>query len=158
MTDPVVHRILAFVEFAAKGGPELGYAISLAAQLKAELILFGVIDTPSMVALIARHRARQKPVVGATLTEAMVGDAKDILQELVDQAEEAGVRARGHATVSEEVPEQILKEAIVQEVDLILIPPGETGFLERLMGSTVEEVLDAAPCPVLVGAKHPKRG
>lgn len=138
----------------------MGYAIGLAAQLDAELVLFGVIDTPAMVALIARHRAREggsrgKTLEGATLTEALVSDAKTILQGLVDEAATQGVKARGHATVSEEVPEQILKEAVVQQVDLILVPPGKSGFLERLMGSTVEEVLEAAPCPVLVGARHP---
>lgn len=151
MPDRVVRRMLAFVEFADRGDPDLGYAIRLAKQLRAELILFSVIDTPAMVALIGTHRvaAAQR---GTTLNAALVDDAKRILQRIVDAAVAEGVSARGHAIVSEEVPEQILKEAIVQHVDLIVIRPSRKrqGFLHLLMGSTVEEVLAAAPCAVLV--------
>ena len=148
-------RMLAFVEFADRGEPDMSWAIRFARQLGAELILFGVIDRPAMVALIARHRAAAGRTAvknqGPTLTANLVADAKRILQRIVDQAAENGVMARGHAIVSEEVPEQILKEAIVQHVDLILIrPTGRQGFLQHLMRSTVEEILAAAPCGVLV--------
>lgn len=151
MPDRLVRRMLAFVEFAERGDPDMSYSIRLARQLRAELILFSVIDTPAMVALIGTHRAATAER-GATLTASLVADAKSILQRIVDQAAEEGVEARGHAIVSEEVPEQILKEAIVQHVDLIVIRPSRKrqGFLHLLMGSTVEEVLAAAPCSVLV--------
>jgi nucleotide-binding universal stress UspA family protein len=151
MPDRLVRRVLAFVEFADRGDPDLSYAIRLARQLHAELILFSVIDTPALVALIGTHRAAAVQR-GATLTASVVEDAKRILQRIVDHAAEQGVEARGHATVSEEVPEQILKEAIVQQVDLIVIRPSRKrqGFLHLLMGSTVAEVLEAAPCSVLV--------
>ena len=63
----------------------------------------------------------------------------------------AGVRALGHATLSEEVEEQILKEAVLQRVDLILVRShGKSGFMKALLGSTAGEILKAAPCPVLV--------
>ncbi|MBK8977907.1 MAG: universal stress protein [Planctomycetes bacterium] len=158
MTDRAIRRMLAFVEFAQRGDPDLTYAIDLARQLGAELILFGVIDTPAMVALIGRHRAAagrgEGVALGETLTAAMVADAKQILQGIVDRAAAQGVSARGHATVSEEVPEQILQEAIVQHVDLIVIQPtAEKGFLQKFLGSTVAEVLDAAPCAVLVAQR-----
>jgi nucleotide-binding universal stress UspA family protein len=152
MSDRLIRRMLAFVEFADVGDPDMVYAVRMAQQLRAELILFAVIDTPAMVALIGRHKAMASKK-GETLTAALVEDAKAILQRLVDEAAERGVAARGHAIVSEEVPEQILKEAIVQHVDLILIrPSGRHGFLHRMLRSTVEEVLSAAPCPVVVAA------
>ena len=73
------------------------------------------------------------------------------LQKLVDQAAEAGVRALGHVTFSEDVEEQILKEALVERVDLILVrSQGRHGFMKALLGSTAGEILKAAPCPVLV--------
>ncbi|MGA1525840.1 MAG: universal stress protein [Planctomycetota bacterium] len=161
MAERLVRRMLAFVELGERGSPDVSYAIRLAGQLGAELILFSVIDTPAMMALIGTHRAGRGALSGAgasvgsadgTLTAALVADAKRILQAIVDEAADQGVAARGHATVSEEVPEQILKEAIVQQVDLIVIRPSRKrqGFLHLLMGSTVEEVLEAAPCPVLV--------
>ncbi|MBI5849919.1 MAG: universal stress protein [Planctomycetes bacterium] len=150
MPDRVVRRMLAFVEFADGGDPDTSWAIRFARQVGAELILFSVIDRPAMVALIGTHRAATAER-GSTLNASLVADAKRILQRIVDQAAAGGVVARGHAIVSEEVPEQILKEAIVQHVDLILIrPTGRQGFLQRLMRSTVEEILAAAPCGVLV--------
>lgn len=158
-SDRLVRRVLAFVEFSGASDPDMGYAIGLASQLRAELILFAVIDRAAMVALIGRHRGSK---VGAkdlrasdTLTANLVEDARQILQRLVDQAVDQGVPARGHATISDEVPEQILKEAIVQHVDLIVIEPGERqGFLSYFLGSTVEEVLSAAPCSVLVAQRR----
>ena len=69
----------------------------------------------------------------------------------MEHAAQNGVVARGAAIASDEVPQQILKEAIVQHVDLILIrPSGRQGFLQHLMRSTVEDILAAAPCGVLV--------
>lgn len=142
--------MLAFVEFADRSEPDMSYAIGLASQLGAELILFGVIDTPAMVALIGRHRAVGS-LQGETLNASLVADAHAILQGIVDQAAEKGVEATGHAIVSEEVPEQILQEAIVRQVDLIVVKPtGSRGFLQKMLGSTVEEIVEAAPCAVLV--------
>lgn len=149
MADPLIRRILAFVEFA-DGEPDMSYAMRLAGQLGAELSLLAVIDTPAMVSLIGREHERGKP--SATLTDSVVQDAKEILQRYVDAAADQGVRARGHAIVSEEVPEQILKEAMIQHADLIVVRShGRSGFLKALFGSTVQDVLSAAPCPVLVG-------
>ncbi len=149
MTERLIQRILAFVEFA-DGEPDMGYAMDLAGQLDSELILFAVIDTPAMVSLIGKH-GEEKTRSKATLTDSVVEDAKTILQRYVDVAASRGVRARGHAIVSEEVPEQILKEAMLQHADLILIRShGRSGLMKALFGSTVEDVLVAAPCPVLV--------
>jgi len=154
MSEPLIRRILAFVEFADQGEPDMYYAIRLAAQLDAELILFGVIDTPAMVSMIGKHKTSKHKTgggAGPTLTDSLVEEAKRVLQSLVDTAAERGVHARGHATVSEEVPELILREAMVQQVDLIVLRShGRSGVLKALLGSTVEEILKAAPCPVLV--------
>ena len=62
-----------------------------------------------------------------------------------------GVKALGHVTFSEEVEEQILKEALVQRVDMILVRSrGGSGIMKALLGTTAGEILKAAPCPVLV--------
>lgn len=169
--------MLAFVELAEGGDHDMGYATDLAAQLGAELNLLAVIDTPAMVALISRHRdaavrdaaakaggaadpagalaraeaAAARGAGSETLTGTLVRDARGILQELVDGASRRGVAARGHVIVSEEVPEQVLKEAVVQQVDLILLrPTGSKGFLRRFLDRSVEEILNAAPCAVMV--------
>lgn len=149
MPVPVVHRILAPVELAETREPELGYAIALAAQLQAELLLFAVIDTPATVNLIGRHRAMAGG--GRDLEQSLQEEVQAMLQQMVDKAAAAGVHALGHLTFSEDVEEQILKEALLQRVDLILVRSrGRSGIMKALLGSTAGEILKAAPCPVLV--------
>jgi nucleotide-binding universal stress UspA family protein len=81
----------------------------------------------------------------------LVQEVRALLQQVVDRAAAAGVKALGHVTLSEEVEEQILKEALVKKVDLIVVRSrGATGIMKALLGSTAGEILKAAPCPVLV--------
>lgn len=149
MPSPVVRRILAPLELAETREPDLAYAIGLAAQLRAELILFAVIDTPATVNLIGRHRAMAGG--GRDFEQALLHEVEGMLQQIVDHAAAAGVAALGHVTISEEVEEEILKEALVQRVDLILVRSrGRSGIMKSLLGSTAGEILKAAPCPVLV--------
>ena len=149
MVEPVVRRILAPVDLAESREPELGYAIGLAAQLRAELLLLAVIDTPATVNLIGHHRAMASG--GSDFEHELQAEVRAKLQKLVDQAAAAGVQALGHLTFSEHVEEQILKEALVERVDLILVESkGRSGIMKALLGSTAGEILKAAPCPVLV--------
>lgn len=131
------------------GEADFAYAIGLAAQLRAELLLLAVIDTPTTIALIGKHRA----VAGRSqdFEQELMTEVRGSLQQVVDRAAKDGVKALGHVTFSEEVEEQILKEALVQRVDLILVRSRHgTGIMKALLGSTVGEILKAAPCPVLV--------
>ncbi len=126
------------------------YAVRLAAQLRAELLLLAVIDTPATVNLIGKHRATAE-AEGENFTSTLIADAKAIVQSVVDEAAQQGVKALGHGTVNEEVEEQILKEALVKKVDLILVrSKGRGTLMKALLGSTAGEILKAAPCPVLV--------
>lgn len=149
MVVPVVRRILAPVELAETREPEIGYAIALAAQLGAELLLLAVVDTPTTVNLIGRHRAMAGG--GRDFDKALQEEVQAMLQQMVDKAAASGVKALGHLTFHEEVEEQILKEALVQKVDLILVRSrGRAGIMKALLGNTAGEILKAAPCPVLV--------
>lgn len=149
MADKVIHRILAPVVLSEPEPLDMHYAIAVAEQLGAELVLFACIDTPSMVSMIGRHKAAGERA--ASFDASLVEDAKGILSKIVDEAASHGVKALGHATVSENVEEQILKEALVQKVDLILVrSKGRHGLMKALLGSTAGEILKAAPCPVLV--------
>ena len=149
MPDGVIRRILAPVVLSEPEIPEMDYAIGLAAQLGADLVLFACIDTPAMVNLIGRHKAAGERV--ESFDASLVEDAKAILSKIVDEAAAHSVHALGHATVGENVEEQILKEALVQKVDLILVrSKGRHGLMKALLGSTAGDILKAAPCPVLI--------
>jgi nucleotide-binding universal stress UspA family protein len=148
MAVPVVRRILAPIELAEGREIDFDYAIGLAAQLHAELLLLAVIDTPATVTLIGHHRMAG---VSRDFEKSLEDEVRQVLQEQVDKAAAAGVKALGHLTFSEDVEEQILKEALVQKVDLIVVrSQGRAGIMKALLGSTAGEILKAAPCPVLV--------
>ena len=174
--DRPIRRILAPIEFSELSEPEVDYTIAVAKQLEAELLLFGVIDRATMLTLIGKHRGvksktdaevadsiEAEVAVETTASarggggrphgfdEVLMGDAGDILQRIVDRAAAEGVDARGHLTQSEQVADEILREAERQEVDLILINTKPRSLVSRaLFGNTVEDVLKTAPCPVLV--------
>ena len=149
MSGRVIEKILVPIELVEKDATDAGYAIRLAAQLGADLILVAVIDTPAAATLIAKARV----LAGGRRSgdRSPLEKARQILQEIVDASEKAGVMAWGHAIESEEVEAQILKEAIMQKVDMILVRShGRSGLSRALLGSTAGEILKAAPCPVLV--------
>lgn len=149
MTAHAIRRILVPVELSEPQQLDLDYAIAVAAQLDAELMLFACIDTATMVSLVGRHKALGER--SATFDQSLIEDAKAVLSKIVDEAAARGVVAHGHATLAERVDEQILKEALVQKVDLILVrSKGRAGLMKALLGSTAGEILKAAPCPVLV--------
>lgn len=163
MSNPVVRKILAPVELTDAGAVDMDYAIGLAQQLGAELVLYAVIDTPATVNLIGYHRSRTGrkleasaggtggQVSSETLYATVSTVVRKILQQIVDEATARGVDARGQVTVSEDVEDNILKEAMVERVDLIVLRShARSGFMKALLGSTANEILSAAPCPVLV--------
>lgn len=146
----VIKKILVSIELVEEAAPDADYAIQVAAQLGADLILAAVIDTPAAASMIAGHHHGEYSRKEG-FNETLVSEAKALLQIIVDRAAESGVKAWGHATVSEEVETQILKHAIMEKVDLILVRShGRSGLSRALLGSTAGEILKAAPCPVLV--------
>ena len=149
MAAKIIRKILVPVELVEETAPEADYAINLATQLKADLILVAVIDTSAAASMMANQQAVHGRKEG--FNEVLVKEAKLVLQHIVDKAAVRGVKAWGHATVSEEVEAQILKEAIMEKVDLILVRShGRSRLSRALLGSTAGELLKAAPCPVLV--------
>ena len=149
MSEKVIAKILVPVELVEDALPDVTYSMRVAQQLDAEMIMIAVIDTAAAASMIRRIKMKHDRSEG--FNEILVSEAKATLQEFVDTAEKMGVKAWGHATVSEEVEAQILKEAIMQKVDLILVRShGRSGLSRALLGSTAGEILKAAPCPVLV--------
>ena len=83
MVTSLVKRILAPVDLAESREPDLSYAISLAAQLRAELLLLAVIDTPATLNLIGHHGAAGG---GRSFEQELQEEVKAKLQRVVDQA------------------------------------------------------------------------
>ncbi len=142
-----IRRILVPVDLGRRDSQLRTYAIALAKQLSGELLFFAVIDSPTMLQLI---ESRPSETAEAGFRDKLVADAKVLLKRLVDLAAEAGVRATGHAVVSERVDREVTREATERKADLIVVDAEEHSKLWRMLfGASAEGILHRAPCPVL---------
>lgn len=149
MRPKPVRRILLPTDLTRDSSGPVRYGMELAAQLGADLRFFAVLDSPSQLALVQRHgKADRRRDSG--FRQAIVEDAKSILEKLVHEAAELGVRASGRAVVGEKVDQEVLREARDSEVDLIIVETHEQSLLQDfLFGDNSEEITHLAPCPVL---------
>ncbi len=117
--------------------------ISLAKMLGAEIIGLYVVDISSIVPMSLDESAF--PMVDFLRNE---GD--NVLKELKEQVESAGVRAK--LLKKEGIPaDEIIETAKKEDVDLIVIGTlGRSALEKLLLGSVAEKVIRHAPCPVLV--------
>ncbi|GEM_PF-1928805 len=150
MVEVPIRRILVPLDLGRDPEDLCSYAVRLGRQLGADLLFLSVIDSPTIIALIERRPAVQEgPREG--FRDRLLSDARTILRALIDQAQGEGVRATGHAIVSEEPVREILAEAENRGVDLILLLHEPHGSLARLfLGDAADAVLEGAPCPVLL--------
>ena len=144
-----IQKILLPIELPRRDTALVDYAISLAEQLGAEICFFAVIDSPTTLYLIKSKPSEHKR--GEGFHQKVVDDAKVLIRRLVDRATDRGVRAMGHAVVSERTDKEILREAEERGSDVILFGDQSHGLLYRMFfGDTADAVLERAPCPVLV--------
>jgi len=142
-----IRKVLVPVDLGRRGSAFCSYAIALAKQLAGEILFFSVIDSPTMLYLI---ESRPSHTGEEGFRDNLVADAQVLLKRLVDLAAESGVRATGHAVVSERVDREVTREASERSVDLIIVDAEAHSRLWRLLfGASAEEILHRAPCPVL---------
>jgi len=142
-----IRKILVPVDLGRRDSALRTYAIALAKQLGGEILFFAVIDSPTMLHLI---ESRPSHTGEEGFRDNVVADAKVLLKRLVDLAAESGVRATGHAVVSERVDREVTREAAERDADLIIVDAEAHSTLWRLLfGASAEEILHRAPCPVL---------
>lgn len=137
-------RILWPTDFSPVAKTALPYALDLAADAGAELVLLHVLTPPLTYA-------------GPEIPGALWGElqqknraaAREELRRLAAQVE--GPRVRVHTLLAEGVPfDQILRVAKRLRCDLIVLAThGRTGLGHVLMGSVAENVVRRAHCPVL---------
>ncbi len=145
-----IKRILVPVDFSGCSRQGLQYAIGVANEFGAKIILLhamylGYIYSSEGTAL---YDVR-------TLQEAARENAQQQMRELVRSVNFG--RAKFETVFTEGSPVlDICDFAKDHDVDLIMISThGQTGWKHMLMGSTAEHVVRHAPCPVLVVPSHP---
>jgi universal stress protein A len=144
--NPLFHRIVCAADLTQGSQAVLDTALSVAAESLARVTLLHVLDGLPALSVSGPFR----PTV----------DLAEVQMRMADQAREqlieAARPARDFCEVSERVEtgkawQEIIRVAEDIEADLIVMGSRSQAGLDRLfLGSTVNQVVRQAPCPVLV--------
>jgi universal stress protein A len=138
-----LRTILVPVDFSERSRAALNYAVTLARDFEASLVVLHVLDP--LLAAGRLESARLRQLKSSSRSEA-AGQLQALSRELVP----TGVRAQlflrhGPAT------DIIVAFAVAKKADLIIMgSQGRTGLSRLLIGSVAERVVRHAFCPVLV--------
>lgn len=100
---------------------------------------------------MARRQESKLFAVSVATEEGEIPRAKEIIQQMMTTANQAGVPVKGSVPQGQPADDGIVQAAVKNEVDLIVMGShGRTGIRRLLMGSVTERVIGQAPCPVLV--------
>jgi len=126
-------RILYCTDFSHNSEQGLGYAISLAAEYKAELALFHVTGKPPDV-------SKADAIVAARTQE---------LDKLVSETERKNLNVRSAVRLGKPY-EEIVRYANEVQANLIIMTARGGDAVDRaVFGSTTYRVIQLGPCPVL---------
>lgn len=143
-------KILCPTDFSEPSKNALRYALTLAQQYKAKILLLHVIEPLSPVPGIDMG-----PSFGFDERPHIEEQVKTLLDEIVTGESKEDIKiepliVRGAPFL------EIVRTARTEDVDMIVIAThGHTGLTHMLLGSTAEKVVRKAPCPVLT-VKHPE--
>jgi nucleotide-binding universal stress UspA family protein len=149
--SPSINTILVPVDFSDCSLRGLQYAISFAEKFAARIILLHAIQI-TYPYTSDRYALYDLSVV----TSALQKDAERQMRTFVRVAKLSPVKFETAITTGQPAS-AICAFARRHHVDLIITSThGRTGFKHVLIGSTAEQVVRHAPCPVLVAPSHPK--
>jgi nucleotide-binding universal stress UspA family protein len=140
----VFRRILAPTDFSHRSEAALDYAVQLARLMQGQLTLLHVLPDPSALDYTMNGPAEEeweqaREVAEKNLAEAVAHAKRSFLE--VDSKFRSGPDLRN----------EILRTAQEISADLLVLSMhGYTGWKHLLFGSDAENILEHAPCPVLV--------
>ena len=139
--------ILVGMDFSRQAQQALTYALTLARERDAALLVLHVIDGHALPEL-----ARLAEVPERTLMDRLGRERRQRLTEVIKTADDGEGEVALEPLIAWGRPfEEILKKAAEAPAVLIVLgTAGHSADLEKvLFGSTAEKVLRSAPCPVL---------
>lgn len=138
-----LRTILVPVDFSERSRAALNYALAIAQDSGASLVVLHVLDPILAPGRLESARLRQ-------LKSSSRAEANDQLQALGDELAERGVRARLFLRQGP-AANIILTFAVAKQADLIIMSSqGRTGLNRMMIGSVAERVVRHAYCSVLV--------
>jgi nucleotide-binding universal stress UspA family protein len=146
----VLLKILVPVDFSECAREGARYASAFATRVGANLLLMHVVQPPDYMA----REQFNRDVEGSPLVTAARLDAEDKLEELVNFLPLIGISAETEVDVGVPV-ERLAEETKRPDVDMVITSThGYTGLRHALIGSTAEQLVRRAHCPVLVVPSH----
>jgi nucleotide-binding universal stress UspA family protein len=138
----MLRQILVPIDFSPESLKTLRYAKLLSKRFGAELHLVHVVTPP--VASLPRHAS------WLTFSKEVAANARKRLAELAAESS-LPARPKPYSVRMGKIADEINEVARVRNVGLIAIATrGYTGLKHAFLGSTTEQVVRNAPCPVLV--------
>lgn len=147
-----LRRIVVAVDGSENAKRAAWAAIALSKQNDSELIVICAVTSPIHVVTSSTQSYIPDIDYSGKHYESSVNQVSDLVDEIVKQAKEKGVNARGlvDRSVSSTV-EAIVNQAINLHADLIVVGTRGLGGFKRLMlGSVSSGVVAHADCSVLV--------
>jgi universal stress protein A len=143
-----LRKILVPIDFSECSRKALQYAVPLAQQFSASLLLVYVLPVHYYVG--SEFGPLDVPVPEAELLQ----NSQEQLAQFAER--EIGERvAATHRVLRGQPVHELVRAAQEEQVDLILLSThGHTGLKHVLLGSVAENVVRYAPCPVLVVREH----
>lgn len=134
---PPIRRIAYPIKFSSSSEHGLNWAVQLAQDYQAELLLLHVLPRPTPIFEI------ESP---------MKSQAEFALSVLLSKLQSTDIKARGFLlTGTNSVDCQIIRAARLARVDIIVMGTrGRSGFYRLFAGSLASRLIARAHCPVLV--------
>lgn len=140
-----IRKILTAVDFSSQTDKVLDAAISMAVKFEAEVQLVFVVEEMSPYAWVT------VPHISFDILEEEMGkSAETKLEKLVEEKLPAGLSCK--TEVRKGIPAKEIVDCARKEGSSLIVmgTHGYRGMEKVLLGSVAEQVLQSAPCPVLV--------
>ena len=146
---PEIKKLLVAIDKSGYKDKIVGTAFELAKALGAEIFVIHVMDRASLGAagdLLGYYRGGKIEAY----EEEMKTKVQQLLNEVRDAAQNAGIKVSTNVLVSQSVANSIVEFADQNHVDLILVgTKGMSGIEKFLMGSVANNVITHAHCSVM---------
>ncbi len=140
----VINKVVIPVDFSSSMDKVIDYGMSIADQLSAKVLFFHVINDFQGYDMMLVHPS----FIG--MTKDLEQQAEERMDGLVKDYADREHGVSGQVVVGT-ASDEIINFARLEEADMVIIGTHGTKGLERvLMGSTAEQVVKKAPCPVLI--------
>lgn len=153
-----IKKILAPTDCSELSRVGLGYALDLARDLGAEVIVYHVVSAEELMQVSREMREKLAPGSHYPAGDEFLGKYEAALDRFLNTHFSdllTGLRIRKKVEFGEPY-KNIVEEAEKEAVDWIVISThGRTGLSHMVMGSVTEKVVRYAPCPVL--SVHPSQ-